>query len=102
MSWHVIPGRCVSIELWCAIAHLRISRFRVWSFGPSRNDAAGRDASPQMLTKKFHAARPCDVCAGLVVARPLVAMEAVLRAGIDENLDLRPLDLDDLDIGQGD
>src|SRR5882724_8195345 len=27
-----------SIELWCAIAHLRISRFRVWSFGPSRND----------------------------------------------------------------
>src|SRR6202162_2044887 len=31
-------GRCDSIELWCAIAHLRISRFRVWSFGPSRND----------------------------------------------------------------
>jgi hypothetical protein len=23
----VIPGRCVSIELWCAIAHLRISGF---------------------------------------------------------------------------
>src|SRR5260370_33350979 len=29
-----------SIELWCAIAHLRISRFPVWSFGPSRNDEA--------------------------------------------------------------
>src|SRR3954453_20179812 len=27
-----------SIELWCAIAHLRSSRFRVWSYGPSRND----------------------------------------------------------------
>jgi hypothetical protein len=23
----VIPGRCASIELWCAIAHLRTSRF---------------------------------------------------------------------------
>src|SRR5436309_2775189 len=31
-----------SIELWCAIAHLRISRFRVWSFGPSRNDGSAR------------------------------------------------------------
>jgi hypothetical protein len=31
-------GAMRSIELWCAIAHLRISRFRVWSFGPSRND----------------------------------------------------------------
>src|SRR5690348_2047974 len=29
-----------SIELWCAIAHLRISRFRVRSYGPSRNDEA--------------------------------------------------------------
>src|SRR5215510_4529866 len=27
-----------SIELWCTLAYLRISRFRVWSFGPSRND----------------------------------------------------------------
>src|ERR1700722_15590093 len=27
-----------SIELRCAIAHRRISRFRGWSFGPSRND----------------------------------------------------------------
>jgi methylated-DNA-[protein]-cysteine S-methyltransferase len=34
----VVPWRCVSIELRCAIAHLRISRFRVWSYGPSRND----------------------------------------------------------------
>ncbi|MFK4700742.1 hypothetical protein ABIF42_006336 [Bradyrhizobium diazoefficiens] len=31
-------GAVHSTELWCAIAHLRISRFRVWSFGPSRND----------------------------------------------------------------
>src|SRR5262249_37077856 len=27
-----------SIELWSALALQRISRFRVWSFGPSRND----------------------------------------------------------------
>src|SRR6185437_16936343 len=31
-------GAVRSTELWCAIAHLRIPRFRVWSFGPSRND----------------------------------------------------------------
>ena len=24
---HIIPGRCVSIELWCALAHQRISMF---------------------------------------------------------------------------
>ncbi len=31
-------GAVRSTELRCAVAHLRISRFRVWSFGPSRND----------------------------------------------------------------
>src|ERR1700694_972798 len=31
-------GAMRSIELRCAIAHRRISRFRVWSCGPSRND----------------------------------------------------------------
>ena len=31
VAFTVIPGRCEAIELWCAIAHLRISRFRVWS-----------------------------------------------------------------------
>src|SRR5436190_1583310 len=31
-------GAMRSIELWGALAPLRISRFRVWSFGPSRND----------------------------------------------------------------
>jgi hypothetical protein len=31
-------GAMRSIELRCAIAHRTISRFRVWSFGPSRND----------------------------------------------------------------
>ena len=31
-------GAARRAELRCAIAHLRISRFRVWSFGPSRND----------------------------------------------------------------
>ena len=32
----VIPGR--DSELRCALAHRESSRFRVWSFGPSRND----------------------------------------------------------------
>ena len=31
-------GACARTELWCAIAYLRIQRFRVRSFGPSRND----------------------------------------------------------------
>src|SRR5258708_1934117 len=53
-----------------------------------------------MLGKKLQAARPGDVGAGLVVACALVAVEAVLRAGIDVDLDLRPLGLDGVDIGQ--
>ncbi len=42
-----------SIELRCAIAHRRISRFRVRSFGPSRND--GRSGS---LKTESEPARP--------------------------------------------
>ena len=38
----VIPGRCEASNLRCAIAHRGISRFRVWSFGPSRNDGGSR------------------------------------------------------------
>ena len=37
-SRHRHSGAMRSIELRCEIAHRRISRFRVWSFGPSRND----------------------------------------------------------------
>src|SRR6187431_2905268 len=54
----------------------------------------------QMFRKERQAARPGDIGAGLVVARPLVAMKAVLRAGIDVDLDLGPLGLDGLDVGQ--
>src|SRR5258705_8748032 len=54
----------------------------------------------QMLGKEVEAARPGDVGAGLVVARPLIAVEAVLRARIDEDLDVRSLAPDGLDIGQ--
>src|SRR5579883_968224 len=32
------PDDRLRIELWCAIAHLRISRLRVWCYAPSRND----------------------------------------------------------------
>src|SRR5260370_13117071 len=53
-----------------------------------------------MLAEKFHAARPGDVGAGLVVTRPLVAVEAVLRAGIDVDLDVGPLGADGLDIAK--
>src|ERR1700675_1985335 len=34
----LIPGRIEDANLRCAIAHRGISRFRAWSFGPSRND----------------------------------------------------------------
>ena len=36
---HRHSGAMQSIELRCAIAHRRISRFRVWCCAPSRNDA---------------------------------------------------------------
>src|SRR3954453_16074610 len=54
-----------------------------------------------MLGKKFQAARPGGIGAGLVVAGALVTMETVLRARIDKNLDLRPLGLDGFDVAQG-
>src|SRR3954464_13041266 len=57
-------------------------------------------ASLQMPGKEVEAARPGDVGAGLVVAGALVAVKAVLRAGIDVDLDIGPLALDDLDVGQ--
>lgn len=53
----------------------------------------------QMLREKFQAPRPGDIGACLVVARSLVAMEAVFCVGIGEDLDLRLLSLDCLDVG---
>ncbi len=44
-----------------------------------------------MLGKKREAARPGDIRACLVVTRPLIAVEAVLRARIDVDLDVGPL-----------
>jgi hypothetical protein len=41
----------------------------------------------QMLREEAQAARPSDIGACLVVAGPLVAMEAVLGTGIGEDLD---------------
>lgn len=54
-----------------------------------------------MCRKERHAARPGDIGAGPVVGPALVAVEAVLSAGIDEDRDLGALALDGLDIGQG-
>ena len=42
-----------STELWCAIAHLRISRFRVWSFGPSRNDGGESHIHQQIRQQRL-------------------------------------------------
>src|ERR1700730_17851496 len=53
-----------------------------------------------MLGKKAEAARPGDICAGLVVTRALIAVEAVLRARIDVDLDVGPLGADDLDVAE--
>src|SRR5229473_3497616 len=38
MAYPRHSGARVSANLRCAIAHRGISRFQVWSFGPSRND----------------------------------------------------------------
>src|ERR1700733_8197976 len=48
----VIPGRCEAsnYDVLC-IAHRRSSRFRVWSFGPSRNDNDGVRAVSLRRTK---------------------------------------------------
>src|SRR5665213_4050890 len=54
----------------------------------------------QMPGKEREAARPGDIGAGLVVTRPFVAVEAVLRAGIDMDLDLGPLGADGVDIAE--
>src|SRR6266850_231102 len=57
-------------------------------------------SSLQMLGKEREAARPGDIGTGLVVASAFVAVKAVLRAGIAVNLDIGPLGLDGIDIGQ--
>src|ERR1700692_1817244 len=54
-GYPVIPGRIADANLRCAIAHRGILRFRVWSFGPSRNDgvkafAHGRRVQRSALT----------------------------------------------------
>ena len=57
-------------------------------------------ASLQMLGEERRGCAARRFGAGLVVARPLVAVKAVLRAGIDEDFDIGPLGLDGLDVGQ--
>src|SRR5260370_34217665 len=71
--------------------------------GASRNDDGEndfRDLFFQMLGKEVEAARPGDICAGLVVTRPLIAVKAVLGARIDVDLDVGPLGADGLDIAE--
>src|ERR1700676_313895 len=77
-----------------------ISRFRVWSFGPSRNDLL--ELLLQMLRQEAEATRPGDIRARLVVACPFVAVKAVLRARIGVDLDIGPFGADGLDIAQQD
>ena len=47
-------------ELRCAIAHRRIRRFRVWSFGPSRNDEATKP-SPRLAQQQAAPAFDLDL-----------------------------------------
>src|SRR5258706_11703905 len=54
----------------------------------------------QMPGEEAEAARPGDVRACLVVTRPLIAVEAMLRARIDMDLDFGALGLDSLDVGK--
>src|ERR1700686_664076 len=56
----------------------------------------------QMLGEEAEAARPGDIGAGLVIARPFIAVEPVLRARIDMDLDLGPLGTNGLDIAERD
>jgi len=55
-----------------------------------------------MLGKEREAAGPGDIGAGLVIARPFIAVKAVLRAGIDMDLDLGPLGFDSLNVAERD
>src|SRR6202022_1451387 len=54
----------------------------------------------QMLGEEAEAARPGDVRAGLVVTRPLIAVESVLGARIDVDLDVGPLGSDGLNVAE--
>jgi hypothetical protein len=47
-------GASVTSELRCAIAHRRISRFRAWSFGPSRNDVDKSSHSRDAYVRVVH------------------------------------------------
>src|SRR5947208_10764332 len=49
-----------------------------------------------MPGKEAEAARPSDLGAGFVVARPFIAVESVLRARIEMDFHLGPLGSDDL------
>src|SRR5947207_13509689 len=53
-----------------------------------------------MLGEEGQAALPRDVGAGLVVTGALVAAEAMLRAGIDQDRDVGTLGANDLDVGE--
>ena len=53
-----------------------------------------------MPGEEAEAARPGDIGAGLVVACPFVAVEAVLGAGINANFDIGPLGSDRFDVAE--
>src|ERR1700733_15328908 len=94
----VIPGRREAASPESRDSPMCNSTSEVWSFGPSRNDIA--KLLLQMLRQEIKAARPGDIRTGLVVAWPLVAVEAVLGARIDVDLDFGPLGADGLDIAE--
>src|SRR3954454_12456364 len=112
MWWRPALRSAPAIRCWSASAGFRLISPPSFRDGALAPDPESRDSgfvlgtprmtttsSPQMLREKPEAARPGDIGAGLVVARALVTVKAVLRAGINIDLDLRPLGLDGPDIG---
>jgi len=64
-------------DLRCAIAHRGISRFRVWSFGPSRNDVETHLRVP--ATRCAQSLNVVPAKAGTHTPRPFVLNDAVRR-----------------------
>ncbi|QBP25785.1 hypothetical protein Bdiaspc4_37150 [Bradyrhizobium diazoefficiens] len=60
-------GATRSIELWCAIAHLRISRFRVRLFEPPRNDGVGRCRRVGKAKRAHHFYFVCGETVGMAL-----------------------------------
>jgi hypothetical protein len=87
-------GAVRSTELWCAIAHLRISRFRVWSFGPSRNDGGESGASALLRPYPDRAHPPADssVASDSIFKQPGVHVRTLATLPAPESCEIMSLE----------